>query len=369
MKIRALFRTNEPKSVQKDGGETARFAIKRLEWNEALHVRDRVGRFADKPGGPLFKLSGVDVFPKRPTKDKAGKTPRHGVVLSSGGDAFFTPGKRVSYGDVADELGAKDADPALGYGSYRDALEPDGPAPWNRPELSLQGAADDPSPELREGAREHYPEVDVLRYNQRDYDALTGKRLSETGERYKGAASPVAAKSAQIFIFKRAVPIPEKPGKNWIEHVKGKMPNFIKRVAAHIFTGQGRVDDSRAYAGAISQIKKWAAQGNKKAIAALAQWEKLKAQAAAYSAAKKDDKEPEPLSDAALIEAITGEKPTAEDLAYDPGDKVFENFAFEEGEAKKSAEITFRLNESGELVLAGVGAQNDEAELGGTDAA
>lgn len=142
----------------------------------------------------------------------------------------------------------------------------------------------------------------------------------------------------ETVVFKRAVPIPEKPGKNWVEHVKGKLPDFIKRVAAHIFTSQGRIGDSKAYAGAISQIKKWAAKGNKKAIAALAQWEKLKAQAAAYSAAKKsDDKEPEPLlSDAELIEAITGDKPSAGDLAWEPGDKVFENFAFDEGEAKKA---------------------------------
>lgn len=75
------------------------------------------------------------------------------------------------------------------------------------------------------------------------------------------------------------------PGKNWIELVGGSLPKYIEEVAIGIMkSGKTR---EQAIPIAISRIKVWATgKGVKpdtqaKAIAALAQWEKLKAKAAA----------------------------------------------------------------------------------------
>lgn len=67
--------------------------------------------------------------------------------------------------------------------------------------------------------------------------------------------------------------LPNKPGgpDNWVEKVGG-LPDFIKRVAKHIFYDSPGMTVSHAIAAAVEQIKKWAAKGNPKAIAALAQW-------------------------------------------------------------------------------------------------
>lgn len=70
--------------------------------------------------------------------------------------------------------------------------------------------------------------------------------------------------------------LPNKPGKtNW-EEKRGGLPSYIDRVAKHIMYDSGYTE-SRAIAAAISQTKKRAATGNKEAIAAIAQWEKMKA--------------------------------------------------------------------------------------------
>ena len=72
--------------------------------------------------------------------------------------------------------------------------------------------------------------------------------------------------------------LPEKPGgpDNWVEKVGG-LPEFIKRVAKHIFYDSPGMTVSHAIAAAIEQCKKWAAKGNAKAAAAVAQWEGKKA--------------------------------------------------------------------------------------------
>lgn len=73
------------------------------------------------------------------------------------------------------------------------------------------------------------------------------------------------------------------PGKkdNWIEQV-GKLPAYIEEVANSLHEKRG-MTISRAIATAISRIKKWAVTGaaevKAKAIAAIAQWEALKAKA------------------------------------------------------------------------------------------
>lgn len=81
------------------------------------------------------------------------------------------------------------------------------------------------------------------------------------------------------------------PKKNWVEN-EGGLPRYIEEVAIGIMkSGKTR---ERAIPIAISRIKRWAAglDGVKKdtqakAIAALAQWEKMKASARAKRLAKR----------------------------------------------------------------------------------
>lgn len=82
------------------------------------------------------------------------------------------------------------------------------------------------------------------------------------------------------------------PRKNWVEN-EGGLPKYIEDVAIGIMKGSGKTRE-QAIAIAISRIKRWAAglDGVKKdtqakAVAALAQWEKMKASARAKRLAKK----------------------------------------------------------------------------------
>src|ERR1041384_721812 len=89
------------------------------------------------------------------------------------------------------------------------------------------------------------------------------------------------------MVSSRAYPDLERaPGKkdNWVEG-GGGLPDYIERIAKHIHYEGGK-SISSAIAMAISQCRKWAAQGKAKAIEALAQWEKLKATNAAKHAVK-----------------------------------------------------------------------------------
>lgn len=71
-------------------------------------------------------------------------------------------------------------------------------------------------------------------------------------------------------------PLKNKPGvSNWVEEAGG-LPRYIKRVARHIRSDSGYTE-SRAIAAAISQTKKRAAEGNAEAIAAIAEWNRMKA--------------------------------------------------------------------------------------------
>lgn len=74
--------------------------------------------------------------------------------------------------------------------------------------------------------------------------------------------------------------LPNKPGgpDNWVEKVGG-LPDFIKRVAKHIFYDSPGMTVSHAIAAAVERIKVLAAKGNAKAIKALAQWEAKKGRA------------------------------------------------------------------------------------------
>lgn len=82
--------------------------------------------------------------------------------------------------------------------------------------------------------------------------------------------------------------LPNKPGgpDNWVEKVGG-LPDFIKRVAKHIFYDSPGMTVSHAIAAAVEQCKKWAAKGNPKAIAAIAQWEAKKGASHVKSGVKK----------------------------------------------------------------------------------
>ena len=80
------------------------------------------------------------------------------------------------------------------------------------------------------------------------------------------------------------------PRKNWIE-IEGGLPRYIEKVAIGIMKGSG-LPRERAIPIAISRIKVWAtgkgvnADTQARAIKALAEWEKLKAKAAARRARK-----------------------------------------------------------------------------------
>lgn len=77
-------------------------------------------------------------------------------------------------------------------------------------------------------------------------------------------------------------PVPNRPGvSNWVQEAGG-LPSYIRRVARHIIADSGYTV-SRAIAAAVSQTKKRAAQGNAQAMAAVAQWEKMKASRVATS--------------------------------------------------------------------------------------
>lgn len=82
--------------------------------------------------------------------------------------------------------------------------------------------------------------------------------------------------------------LPEKPGgpDNWVEAVGG-LPDFIKRVAKHIFYDSGPMTVTQAVKDAVSQVEKWAAKGNPKAIAAVAEWKAKRGLSKAKTGVKK----------------------------------------------------------------------------------
>lgn len=81
---------------------------------------------------------------------------------------------------------------------------------------------------------------------------------------------------------KTHAPVPNKPGGrgNWVEQ-EGHLPEYIQAIARHILADSPGFTTSRAIAAAVSQTKKRAAGGNARAIASLAQWERMKASAKA----------------------------------------------------------------------------------------
>ena len=86
-----------------------------------------------------------------------------------------------------------------------------------------------------------------------------------------------------------------KPGKNnWIEKTSDfGLPKYIAQIAKALI--RGGMEKSRAIATSISRVKLWSvtsknAKTKAKAVAAVAQWEALKAKNKARSAAKKASK-------------------------------------------------------------------------------
>jgi hypothetical protein len=71
-------------------------------------------------------------------------------------------------------------------------------------------------------------------------------------------------------------PLPNKADEtNWVEKAGG-LPDYMVRVAKHIYYGGGHYTLDHAIAGAVEVTKARAAKGNKEAQAAVAQWEKMK---------------------------------------------------------------------------------------------
>lgn len=118
------------------------------------------------------------------------------------------------------------------------------------------------------------------------------------------------------MVSSRAYPdLDRSPKKNWVEKAGG-LPSYIERVAKHIHYEGGK-EISRAIAMAISQVKKWAAQGKAEAIKAVAQWEKMKAsghgKAAVQLSAERIIREVIELS---IVEDKTGRQPPGEKTRF-----------------------------------------------------
>lgn len=71
---------------------------------------------------------------------------------------------------------------------------------------------------------------------------------------------------------------------NWVED-NGGLPKFIEDMAVHMMQNSGLTRE-HAIPASVQRTKVLAAKGNRRAIEALAQWEKAKASAAAKRAAK-----------------------------------------------------------------------------------
>ncbi len=78
-----------------------------------------------------------------------------------------------------------------------------------------------------------------------------------------------------------SAPLDSSPRKNWVEQAGG-LPPFVREVVRELIK-QG-MTKQHAVATALSRIKAWAATGNPKAAAALADWEKTRARNRAQQA-------------------------------------------------------------------------------------
>lgn len=80
------------------------------------------------------------------------------------------------------------------------------------------------------------------------------------------------------MIDSRTLPdLPNNPtATNWVEKAGG-LPNYMVRVAKHIYwEGKGKYTLDHAIASAVQQTKERAAKGNKEAVIAVAEWERMK---------------------------------------------------------------------------------------------
>ena len=68
--------------------------------------------------------------------------------------------------------------------------------------------------------------------------------------------------------------------RNWVQQTgTGHLPHYVKRIEKHIRRSRPGLTDSQYIAMAVSQMKKFAAQGHPRAVAALAEWEAKKVEA------------------------------------------------------------------------------------------
>lgn len=115
--------------------------------------------------------------------------------------------------------------------------------------------------------------------------ALTEEASLSSGEEFMNMSLSAYRESEEYVELGR---LNWSPRVNWVEK-EGGLPRYIEKVAIGIMKGTG-MPRERAIPIAISRIKVWAtgkgvnADTQAKAIKALAEWEKLKAKAAARRA-------------------------------------------------------------------------------------
>lgn len=123
-------------------------------------------------------------------------------------------------------------------------------------------------------------------------EATSGMTSGEDLLQFSRSALPVEPSYSGEDSIELAGRLDWSPRENWIDQ-NGSLPKYIEDVAIGIMKGSGKPREL-AIPIAISRIKRWAAglDGVKadtvaKSALALAQWEKLKAKAAARRASKK----------------------------------------------------------------------------------
>lgn len=132
----------------------------------------------------------------------------------------------------------------------------------------------------------HYSDKTVIK----DAKKLKSTWKSFYKEIYEDFAKHVAKSNLDDHIFIQqlnldAKLVPNKPGvKNWVEEM-GHLPKYIADIAGDLISERG-MSTSRAIATAVNKVKQWCRGGDNvkpdtraKACKALAQWNKMKAQA------------------------------------------------------------------------------------------
>lgn len=137
----------------------------------------------------------------------------------------------------------------------------------------------------------------------------------------------------ELIVAFASCSLDESPGSNWVQKA-GRLPSFICQIARAI-KRSGKTT-SEAIAIAVSRVKVWASgkgvdkDTQAKAVAAVAEWEKLRAKSHAKSGAKKAEKDVKAsvmVNDADLLRIVAFTPrcqfhPIDQVLAYQPASAV-----------------------------------------------